>query len=112
MSSNGGTSENYQQCQCGDLISRRGETRCRRCRTTLLEPSNGAAEAVDNWKHRSAGMTCSTCMWFMEKRTLQGEAKIGRCRRRAPTLNGWPAMKLSDWCGDHKLDEEKISGDA
>jgi len=67
---------------------------------------------LDNWKHRSVGMKCSTCMWFVEKVPDQGGAKVGRCRKHAPTLNGWPAMKLTDYCGDHKLDEEKIHGNA
>jgi hypothetical protein len=65
-------------------------------------------KAEDNWKHRSVGMKCSTCMHFVEKVPDQGEVKVGRCRKHAPTLNGWPAMKLTDWCGDHKLDEEKL----
>jgi len=63
---------------------------------------------VDNWKHRSAGMVCSTCMFFTPKANSSGEIELGRCRRHAPTMNGWPVMKLTDWCGDHKLDEEKI----
>ena len=58
----------------------------------------------DNWEHRSEGMQCRTCMWFMEK----GDGSIGRCRKRAPTLGGWPVMIPTDWCGDHKLDETKI----
>lgn len=58
----------------------------------------------DNWKHRSVNMKCANCMWFKPK----DETRLGRCRRRAPTLNGWPAVWDSDWCGDHKLDEEKI----
>ena len=33
---------------------------------------------------------------------------IGRCRRHAPTMNGYPVIFMSDWCGDHKLDENKI----
>lgn len=71
----------------------------------------------DQWKHRSEGMRCSTCMWFVEKQDqtvhkLDGSEvhrTLGRCRRRAPTLNGWPAVFDSDWCGDHKLDEEKLA---
>lgn len=76
----------------------------------------------DPWKHRSAGMLCATCMWFVEKvRAIEGErypaeddedhpdvdreARLGRCRRRAPTMNGYPAVFEHDWCGDHKLDE-------
>jgi len=34
--------------------------------------------------------------------------QIGRCRRHAPTMNGYPAVFPTDWCGDHKLDEEKL----
>lgn len=70
----------------------------------------------DNWKHRSSGMRCQTCMWFVAKSPPQGvdeEApahKIGRCRRHAPNqvAIGWPAVFSDDWCGDHKIDEEKI----
>ena len=62
----------------------------------------------DNWKHHSKGMLCVTCMWFVKKVNQEGPSKIGRCRRRAPSLSGWPVMFLSDWCGDHKLDEGKI----
>jgi hypothetical protein len=35
---------------------------------------------------------------------------IGRCRKRAPTLGGYPVVWTTDWCGDHKLDETKVSG--
>lgn len=66
----------------------------------------------DNWKHRSAGMKCSTCMWFAEKVSNPnpdpGADKFGRCRRRSPTMNGYPAVFGSDWCGDHKMDENKV----
>ena len=62
----------------------------------------------DPWKHRSAGMTCSTCMWYVEKfNTTKTKTVIGRCRRHAPTMNGYPVVYPTDWCGDHKLDEEK-----
>jgi hypothetical protein len=65
----------------------------------------------DPWKHRSAGMKCSTCMWFVGKQHEGMEAgdawKIGRCRRHAPTMGGYPAVKPDDWCGDHRLDENK-----
>jgi hypothetical protein len=69
----------------------------------------------DNWKHRSAGMTCGTCVFFVEKRKSNPDPEafedgklFGRCRKHAPTLNGWPAVFSTDWCGDHKLDENKI----
>jgi len=67
----------------------------------------------DPWRHRSENMSCKTCMWYVAKlrRKNQGEevhTTLGRCRKRAPTLNGYPAVFENDWCGDHKLDENKI----
>lgn len=62
----------------------------------------------DPWKHRSTGMVCATCMWNVAKVDENGHAKLGRCRRHAPTMNGYPAVFPTDWCGDHKLDETKI----
>jgi len=59
----------------------------------------------DNWKHRSKGMRCSTCMWFVEKAPSQ---ELGRCRRHAPTMSGFPVVFATDWCGDHKIDEHKL----
>lgn len=62
----------------------------------------------DPWKHRSDGMTCSTCMWYVGKEASEVEITIGRCRRHAPTMNGYPVVFPADWCGDHKLDETKL----
>jgi hypothetical protein len=59
----------------------------------------------DPWKHRSEGMLCKTCMWFIEK----DEGVTGRCRKHAPTINGFPVVFENDWCGDHKLDGAKLS---
>lgn len=59
------------------------------------------AEAKDPWAHRSAGMKCLTCMWFVHK----APGNVGRCRRHAPTMNGYPVVFPDDWCGDHKLNE-------
>jgi hypothetical protein len=56
----------------------------------------------DPWEHRSENMRCSSCMWYAPK--MGG---IGRCRRHCPTMNGYPVVMESDWCGDHKLDETK-----
>lgn len=52
----------------------------------------------DNWKHRSENMRCGTCMYFNNY----------RCRRHAPTMQGFPAAYSTDWCGDHKLDKESV----
>lgn len=65
----------------------------------------------DNWKHRSARMRCGTCMFFVEKIPsvpVTAVPGFGRCRERSPTMRGWPAVFADDWCGAHKLDENKI----
>lgn len=63
---------------------------------------------IDPWIHRSKNMSCSTCMWFIVKVDEKGTNKVGRCRKRAPCINGYPVVFTNDWCGDHKLDENKI----
>lgn len=63
----------------------------------------------DPWKHRAQGMRCGTCMWFVPKARAEGDpSNLGRCRRHAPTMNGFPAVFDGDWCGDHRLDENKV----
>jgi len=68
----------------------------------------------DPWKYRSAGMKCRTCMWNVAKSVVVNphapetdRGRIGRCRRHAPTMSGYPVVFETDWCGDHKLDETK-----
>ena len=58
---------------------------------------------LDKWRHRAVGMRCASCMWFVEK-----AGPVGRCRRHAPTMNGYPVVYETDWCGDHKINETKI----
>ena len=65
----------------------------------------------DPWIHRSDGMRCKTCIWFVPKHPadhIVTEAySVGRCRRHAPTMGGYPVVFVNDWCGDHRLDENK-----
>jgi hypothetical protein len=61
----------------------------------------------DMWKNRSEGMRCHSCMSYVKKEVPVGGMGIGRCRRHAPTLQGWPVVYPTDWCGDHKLNERK-----
>lgn len=62
------------------------------------------ADGKDPWAGRATGMKCSTCMWFVEKDGgIVGTTVKGRCRRHAPTMNGYPVVFVTDWCGDHKL---------
>jgi len=80
--------------------------------TVPYDNKDGLAE--DPWIHRSSGMRCKTCCWFVPKRpnedgpTHPGQYNVGRCRRHAPTMNGYPVVFVNDWCGDHKLDENKV----
>jgi hypothetical protein len=39
-------------------------------------------------------------MYFVKK-----NGRLGRCRRHAPTMSGFPVVYEDDWCGDHKLKE-------
>jgi len=55
----------------------------------------------DPWQHRSQNMLCKSCMWYAPK-----SGSVGRCRRHAPTMNGYPVVFDKDWCGDHKLNED------
>lgn len=61
----------------------------------------------DVWKHRNQRMICLTCMFFVPKQGAN--VPIGRCRRHAPTMAGYPVVFPNDWCGDHKLDETKAA---
>lgn len=61
---------------------------------------------LDPWKHRTDHMKCKTCLWFVLKEVQN--SRVGRCRRHAPTMNGYPVVFINDWCGDHKIDETKV----
>ena len=66
----------------------------------------------DPWIHRSEGMRCKTCIWFVPKianaKLDPMSYDLGRCRRHAPTMGGYPVVFVNDWCGDHRIDENKI----
>lgn len=74
---------------------------------------------MDNWEGRKMHMRCISCIFYVPKKpevSLTGSSKgkvkppniVGRCKRHAPTMNGFPVVFESDWCGDHKLDENSI----
>ena len=48
-------------------------------------------------------MYCITCMYF-----AYDKGRTGECRRHAPTFEGWPIVKLNDWCGDHKISNKPV----
>lgn len=76
------------------------------------ETGSTVAELPDDpWIHRSSGMRCRTCISYVPKATTampDERGVLGRCRKHAPTMNGFPAVFEMDWCGDHKIDEEKL----
>ncbi len=59
---------------------------------------------MDNWPDSKTSRQCRTCMWYVQK----GMGDIGRCRRHAPSMSGYPVVYISDWCGDHKPECEII----
>lgn len=101
---------------CADCIERR-EKNVQVCGSALKSDFNEHQEKLseffntktaDPWIHRSSEMKCRTCMWFVNKAVPTEAKTIGRCRRHAPSMNGYPVVFENDWCGDHKLDETKI----
>lgn len=69
-----------------------------------------SAPTQDMWAHPGATMRCRTCMYYVPKASASPlYLEVGRCRRRSPTMQGWPVIYPEDWCGDHKLDADKIS---
>jgi hypothetical protein len=68
------------------------------CMCDQCKPQPKPELTPDNWIHRSTGMLCKTCMYYVPK-----SIEKGRCRRHAPTMSGWPVLFPTDWCGDHKL---------
>ena len=63
----------------------------------------------DPWKGRSTGMRCLSCAFYVQKNAESPVLRlVGRCRRHAPTMSGYPVVFPEDWCGDHKLNEEAL----
>ena len=75
----------------------------------INEHKKAAGVGADPWKHRTEGMRCKTCMWFVPKQAAdKPHYDLGRCRRHAPSMNGYPVVYVNDWCGDHRVDENKL----
>ena len=66
------------------------------------QPEAPEPEVADNWAERRF-MICDTCMFYVQKK-----GTIGRCRKNPPTIDGWPVVYFDDWCGNHKLDADKM----
>ena len=59
-------------------------------------------EQSDPWSGRQTGMKCRTCIWFVAKE------QISAIKPDAPTMGGYPVVFVNDWCGDRRVDENKI----
>jgi hypothetical protein len=55
----------------------------------------------DKWDGKSYG--CASCMFYVPK-----DSEVGRCRRNAPTMKGFPVVYPVDWCGEHKIGSNPI----
>lgn len=75
---------------------------------TAAKVAKPAELEEDNWEHRSIHMRCKTCMSYAGKASKSGIIKLGRCKHNAPTMSGFPVVFPTDWCGEHKIDENKI----
>ncbi len=65
--------------------------------------------ARDPWHSRQEKMRCRTCRFYVQKASAQqASGELGRCRRNAPTMQGFPVVFPLDWCGEHKLDENRV----
>ena len=89
------------------MLSKEGQGELAKQPAYVEEGLGANPTRLDPWAHRSSGMRCRTCMWFVEKASHPSHlnTRVGRCRRHAPTMTGYPVVFSDDWCGDHKLNE-------
>jgi hypothetical protein len=59
---------------------------------------------------------CGSCSFFMPEITVYEMPKAGetipeepdgRCRRHAPTVDGYPGTDIGNWCGDYKRKKKR-----
>lgn len=70
---------------------------------------------MDKWD-RKTNFNCESCMFWVEKQRLvdlggkkvELDTKLGRCRRYAPTMKGYPVVYSCDWCGEHKIGSNPV----
>lgn len=64
---------------------------------------------MDNWD-RKTNFNCDSCMFYVPKleQNPDSNREMGRCRRNAPTLKGFPVVFSSDWCGEHKIGSNPV----
>lgn len=61
---------------------------------------------LDKWD-RKTDFCCASCAYYAPK-----NPGIGRCRRHAPTMAGYPVVyPYNDWCGDHRVGDNPYKAD-
>jgi len=98
----------------------------------ILSKSDEMSSTIqeDPWQGRTTGMKCRSCVFFVLKKPDSPQMleepcipnipvgvpvhrinnnRIGRCRANPPTATrGFPVVFEDDWCGGHRLDENKL----
>jgi hypothetical protein len=62
-------------------------------------------------QQKTSNTLCKTCRWFVPMTSeTNPDPEVGRCRRHAPTKEGFPVVFDWDWCGDYTLKENDAPG--
>ncbi len=56
----------------------------------------------DLWSNLTT-YACESCRYYVPKLEAGVIGRLGRCRRNAPTMDGYPVVYKEDWCGNHKM---------
>jgi hypothetical protein len=55
---------------------------------------------------------CVSCVFFqplLHSDVKEGDQiRLGKCRKNAPTVAGFPQVLPYEFCGEHRLDAEKL----
>lgn len=73
---------------------------------------------TDRWD-RKTDFGCASCMFWVPKQEHKvvghptplpsiGTIQLGRCRRNAPTMKGYPVVYADGWCGEHKIGSNPV----
>jgi len=85
-----------------DYVKQGASVTCPDCLTEFktFAPTSAKEYAKNPWDSLT-GYCCATCRHAVPGANIPNE---GRCRRNAPTMDGYPVVMLdSDFCGQHKI---------
>ena len=58
---------------------------------------------MDNPRINTNATVCKNCRWFLRKQ----DTPVGRCRKYASIMDGFPGVMEDDWCGDFRLEHRE-----